>query len=410
MRVTPRAMAPRALERAPRPQRHMSWRLSALWRSRHARGQFYQWAAVLVLLAVIGFMAVNAHKALTARHMHLGLAFLGNESGLSLAESILPFKSSDSFARALAAGLMNTIWISFVSLIFATLLGVLLGIARLSGNWLLSRMAAVYVEFFRNTPQLIQIVFWYMLFTLLPPARQALHAADWWYLSKRGLVLAWLEDAQAATLLLLALLAGLVAVGVFMTWCAGHRQRTGRGLPAGLLAALGLSAFMLLVWMLSGAPTRVSFPHLAGFNFRGGITLSPEFLALAMGLTLYFAAYIAEIVRSGIQSIGKGQIEAARALSLRGWRLYRYVILPQALRVVVPPLSAQYISLMKTSSLGVAIGYPELFNVTNSVVTASGHTLECIFVMGLIYLTMAIVISAAMNGLNRLIAWRGVRR
>lgn len=401
-------MLARELGRA--PIGHSSARPPTLWRSRRARGRFYQWAAVLALLALFGFMAFNAHEALAGRNMRLGLAFFGDESGLSLAESILPFKSSDSFAWALAAGLANTIWVSFVSLIFATLLGVLLGIARLSNNWLLSRMAAVYVEIFRNTPQLIQIVFWYMLFTLLPAAREAFHGGDWWYLSKRGLVLAWLEDGEAAAVLLLALLAGLIAVGVFLAWSGGRERRSGRSLPAGLMALIGLSAFMMLVWTLAGAPTSISFPHLAGFNFRGGVTLSPEFLALTMGLVLYFAAYIAEIVRSGIQSVGKGQVEAARALNLRGARLYRHVILPQALRVIVPPLSAQYISLMKTSSLGVAIGYPELFNVTNSVVTVSGHTLECIFIMGLIYLTMAVTISMAMNGVNRLIALRGARR
>ncbi len=401
-------MLARELGRAP-PVRS-SPGLPALWRSRHARGLFYQWGAALALLALFGFMAFNAHQALAVRNMRLGLAFFGDESGLSLAESVLPFKSSDSFAWALAAGLANTIWVSFVSLIFATLLGVMLGIARLSSNWLLSRMSAVYVEIFRNTPQLIQIVFWYMLLTLLPAARQAFHGGDWWYLSKRGLVLAWLEDGEAAAILLIALLVGLLAVSAFLAWSNARHRRTGRSLPSGLIALMGFCVFMVLIWTLTGTPTSISFPHLAGFNFHGGVTLSPEFLALVMGLVLYFAAYIAEIVRSGIQSIGKGQIEAARALNLRGAHLYRHIMLPQALRVIVPPLSAQYISLMKTSSLGVAIGYPELFNVTNSVVTVSGHTLECIFVMGMIYLAMAVTISMAMNGVNRLIALRGSRR
>lgn len=375
------------------------------WRSRRVRARAYQIVLALGVLALLFYMGRNAGQALAARGMSIGFGFLTNQSGFTLAESVLPFHSTDDFLRAFSAGLGNTLWVSAVSLVFATVFGVLLGIARLSSNWLLARVASAYVEAFRNTPQLIQIVFWYTLFTLLPGARQALHGGDWWYLSKRGLTVAWLADAAAAWVLLAAAVLGWIAIKAIARWIERRRHR----LPRYAVPAV-CAAWIVAVWFALGAPSALDRPHLAGFNFEGGKTLSPEFLALALGLILYFSAYIAEIVRSGIQSVSRGQIEAAKALNLRGSLLYRRVVLPLALRVIVPPISAQYISLIKTSALGVAVGYPELFNVTNSIMTASGHTLECLFIMGCVYLVLALLVSAAMNLFNRAVAMRGTQR
>ncbi|WP_353173801.1 amino acid ABC transporter permease [Paracandidimonas soli] len=391
-----------------RPDTPFSWR--GLWRSQRMRGYFYQVLVVAGMAAIILFMVGNALQSMAAKGMRIGLGFLSNEAGFTLAESVLPFGPTNTFLQAFVAGLGNTLWVSFVSLIFATLLGVLVGMARLSSNWLVSRGAAVYVEIFRNTPQLIQIVFWYTLFTLLPGARQAWHGMDWWFLSNRGLVLAWPEDRHAFTIVALALAAGLGGVYFFAKWADQRQRSTGQRLPVLVLSMAGLIAVGLLAWLATGAPTAIEYPRLTGFNFRGGITLSPEFLALALGLVLYFAAYISEIVRSGIQSVGKGQIEAGRAVGLHGFELYRHIILPQALRVIVPPVTAQYISLIKTSALGVAVGYPELFNVSNSIMTLSGHTLECVIIMGLVYLLLALGVSSLMNVFNRAVALRGAAR
>lgn len=390
------------------PPAKLGWK--GLWRSQRARGRFYQILAVASILAVILFMANNAARAMAAKGIRVGLDFLFSEAGFSMAESVIPFQPTDTFLQAFVAGLSNTLWVSFVSLIFATLLGVLLGIARLSSNWLISHASTVYVEVFRNTPQLMQIVFWYTLFTLLPGARHAWHGMDWWYLSNRGLVLAWPADRPAFALILLTLVAGVVGIVFFAKWADRRQRRTGQPLPVAALSVVGLAAAIALVWLLTGAATAIEYPKLMGFNFRGGITLSPEFLALSLGLVLYFAAYISEIVRSGIQSVGKGQIEAGRAVGLQGSELYRHIILPQALRVIVPPVTAQYISLFKTSALGVAVGYPELFNVSNSIMTLSGHTLECVIIMGMVYLLLALSVSSLMNMFNKAVALRGAAR
>jgi general L-amino acid transport system permease protein len=370
------------------------------------RGLVYQIGAVALVVVVAAYMAINAEDALARRGIHFGFNFLFQAAGGSIGNTLLPFTATDSFFRAFLAGLINTLWVSAVSLVCATLLGMLLGIARLSSNWLVAKFASVYIECFRNTPQLVQIVFWFALITSLPHVRQAWHLSDWAYLSNRGLVIAWPAEHALVFWLGLAFLLG-IALSVFVTRRADARQRrTGRVLPVfwiGLALVLGVP---FVVWLLAGAPTALDMPHLRGFSFHGGVSLSGEFLALALGLSLYIAAYIAEIVRSGIQSVSRGQIEAGRAIGLDGANLYRKVIMPQALRVIVPPVTAQYISLVKTSSLGVLIGYPELFNVTNTVITLSGHTIESVLIMGLVYLLIALAISAAMNVYNKAIAIR----
>jgi len=400
-----------AVRSRPAPASHGPKRWRSLWRSRRTRGLVYQLAAVALLLLLIIFMSGNAAQSLASRGMQLGLGFLFSEAGFTLAESVIPFSGGDSFLLAFTAGLANTLWISFVSVIFATILGVLLGMARLSSNWLVSRLSTAYVELFRNTPQLIQIVFWYTLSTLLPSARQAWGVEGLVFLSNRGLTMAWPEDRSAFAIMLAALFLGVLAASGFARWADKHRQSTGRPLPVAAISLAGVAGILLATWLLLGRPMAIDAPKLGGFNFRGGITLSPEFLSLSLGLVLYFAAYISEIVRSGIQSVSRGQIEAGRAVGLRGGALYRRIILPQALRVIVPPVTAQYISLVKTSALGVAVGYPELFNVTNSIISISGHTLECVMIMGAVYLLLALTIAWFMNMFNRAVALRGsVRR
>lgn len=381
---------------------------SRFWHNARFRAWLYQGLALALVLVVVVAMFGNASHALASRGIRTGFAFLSSEAGFSISESLWPFSSTDSFFDAFLVGLSNTLWISAVSIVGATLLGLFLGVARLSSNWLVARMALVYVEIFRNTPQLIQIVFWYTLMAHFPGSRQAWHLFDWVYLGNRGLLVAWPADRTGFLATVVAFLFALTVAVMLSRRTA--RRSTARSSMRGCWPGAALVVGMpVLVWLATGGSTSMEFPRLQGFNFRGGLALSSEFLALSLGLSLYIAAYIAEIVRAGIQSVDRGQIEAGRAIGLRNFELLRRIILPQALRVIVPPVTAQYISLVKNSSLGVAVGYPELFNVTNSVIVASGHTLECVFIMGAVYLAVSLAIAVVMNACNRAITIRGAR-
>jgi general L-amino acid transport system permease protein len=280
-------------------------------------------------------------------------------------------------------------------------LGVLIGLGRLSSNWMVARLASSYVEVFRNTPQLVQISFWYLLVTRLPPPRQAWSLDGFGFLSNRGLILTMPAYDPAWPLVAAAAIIGAAAAWLFARLAAAHRRTTGRRLPVPAIAIALVAGLPAMTWLLAGGPIELDRPVLRGFNFHGGMTLPPEFIALFLGLSLYIAAFIAEIVRSGVQSVGRGQIEAARSIGLSGGDVQRWVILPQALRVIVPPAASQYVSLFKNSSLGVAIGYPELFNISNTVTTLSGHAIECVLIMAGIYLLISLVIAVLMNIYNQ---------
>ena len=389
-----------AARRGPPPKRP-PLTLKGLWHNVGFRNVGYQALVVAAILGTAVYLVGNAQTAMEQRGIATGFGFLLDEAGFDIGEAPIAFDSGDTFLRAYAAAVLNTLKVSVFSIVLATILGVVLGIARLSRNVLIAKLSSAYVEIFRNTPQLVQIIFWYTVITQLPPPRQALSLFDLAFLTNRGFIVAWPEPHRAYLWALLALAgAGLAAV-FLLRWAESSRRRHGRRLPVLSWIVALLVGAPLLAWILGGAPTAVSIPALRGFNFVGGLALSPEFLALLLGLSLYIAAFIAEIVRSGIQSVGKGQIEASRAIGLRSSDTYRKVVLPQALRVIVPPTAAQYVSLVKNSSLGVAIGYPELFNVNNTIVTLSGHTVEAIGMMMAIYLSISFAIAVIMNLYNR---------
>ncbi|WP_119165549.1 amino acid ABC transporter permease [Algihabitans albus] len=346
----------------------------------------------LALLAVTAFR--NARQALEERGISTGFGFLDEPSGFALSESIIPFDPGASVAQAFLAGLANTVYVSLSAIILATVLGVLIGLARMSRNRLLSVFAGLYVELFRNTPQLIQIIFWYTFIIMLPNIRNAFDFGGGFYLSNRGLALAWLADPTAGALAATALGVGFVTALILL--CLPGRRRW-RGKAIALCIALPL-----LLLAVSVALFGISRPELTGFNFTGGVVVSPEFLALFLGLGCYIASFIAEIVRAGLTSVDKGQIEAADTLGLPTGKVLLSVKIPQALRVIVPVAAAQYISLVKNSSLGVAIGYPELFNVSNSLATLTGQAIECVAIMGVLYLLTAIGMSALANGFNKM--------
>ena len=383
------------------PPRRPPLTFDGLWHNLGFRSLLYQ---VLVIAAVIGaaiYMIGNAQVAMEKRGISTGFGFLSEEAQFAIGESLIAYDSSDTYLRAYVVAVLNTLKVSALSVIGATFLGTIIGIARLSSNWIVARFASAYIELFRNTPQLVQIIFWYTLATRFPHPSQALNLFDWAYFSNRGLAMAWPAANAAYGWVALALAVALIAAYGIVRGADIHRRRTGNAIPVlwwnvGLIA--GLPA---LVWIVGGAPTEMDIPKLGRYNFVGGIALSPEFLALLLGLSLYIAAFIAEIVRSGIQSVSRGQIEAARAVGLGRVDLYAKVILPQALRVIVPPATAQFVSLTKNSSLGVAIGYPELFNVNNTIITLSGSTIECIGIMMAVYLTIAFTIAVIMNLYNK---------
>ena len=392
----------RARRRRPPPKRP-PLSPSGLWHNVGFRGVLYQALVIVLVIVAVVYLVGNAQEAMTALGIATGFGFLVEESGVAIGETVIRYDPDDSYTRAYAAAVLNTLRVSIVSVVLATILGTLLGIARLSGNWLLAKLSALYVEGFRNTPQLVQIVFWYTLVVSMPSARQAMSPFEGVYLSNRGLNLAWPVADPVQGWMALAFALGCVGAWGSARWAGRRRRRTGRPFPVvgwGVALVVGLP---LAAWLAGGAPTAMEVPAMRGFNYRGGLALSPEFLALLLGLSLYIAAFIAEIVRSGIQSVDRAQIEAAKSIGLGKVDIYRKVILPQALRVILPPAAAQYVSLSKNSSLGTLIGYPELFNINNQIVTLSGHTIEAIGIMMAVYLTISFTIAAAMNLYNRAI-------
>ena len=393
---------PAALKRHEPRLRHAGTGLLDIWHNLTFRAWLYQVVVVASILLGAVYLVGNAQTALQNLGISTGFEFLSEPAGFDIGETPIAFQSTDSFARAYAVAVLNTLKVASIAIILATVIGVAIGIARLSSNIVIRSLASGYVELFRNTPQLVQLIFWYAVVTQLPPVRQAISLADIAFLSNRGLVMPWPVEANVfAAMIGAVILSGLLA-NLLIRRTDRQRRMTGRKNPALLpMASAIVLAPPLVIWIAAGAPSEVSMPQLQGFNFRGGMTLSPEFIALLLGLSLYIAAFIAEIVRSGIQSVGRGQIEAARAIGLGRTDIYRKVVLPQALRVMVPPAAAQYVSLVKNSSLGVAIGYPELFNVNNTIVTLSGHTVEAIGIMMAIYLTISFSIAILMNLYNR---------
>jgi general L-amino acid transport system permease protein len=374
----------------------------AFWRD----DRFIQAAVQVIVVAVVAGLLYLAFRnmadSLARQGVTLGFGFLENAAGFDLGESLIPYSNSDTFARALLAGLLNTLLVSALGIALSTVLGVAVGIARLSGNWLVNRLAWLFVELMRNVPLLVLLIFIYTAFFLkLPRVRQAISVGPI-YLSNRGVAIPWGEPTESWSLYL-ACFAGAVVVAVLVVFGLRWWQaRSGRPKPIALPALavwLGLAAIGWFI--LPQPPLRLTQPEIAGFNFKGGRTLTPEFMALLLGLVIYTAGFIGEVVRAGIQSVPKGQIEAARALGLNGRRTLQLIIFPQALRVIVPPLTSQYLNLTKNSSLAVAIAYPDLFGVAGTVINQTGRAVEVIAIVMIVYLSVSLFTSVLMNWYNR---------
>lgn len=375
------------------------------------RAVLYQVLTIGVVVAIGGYLVHNTLTNLSARDIATGFGFLEREAGFDISETVIDYTPADTYGRVILAGLMNTLKVSIIGIVLATLLGTLIGIARLSNNWLLAKLANVYVEGLRNIPLLLQLFFWYALIqTTLPHPRDAMQPIEGVFLSNRGFRYPFPVWDTGWTLALVGLVVAAVA-----TWWLNRRAtriqgETGRR-PNVLLPAIGLFiAVPVVLWAVGGAPTAIDVPELTGFNFRGGARVTPEFAALLFGLTLYTAAFIAEIVRGGILAVPFGQTEAAVAIGLRRGLVMRLVLLPQALRVIIPPLTSQYLNLAKNSSLAIAIGYPDLVATANTTINQTGQAVEGVAIIMAVYLTVSLSISAFMNWYNGHIALRGGRK
>ena len=368
--------------------------------------------AILYQVAVLGFVGLlgwylfnNTVDNLKRQSIATGFGFLAKEASFEIGESLIPYSAADLYMRALLVGVLNTIKVAFIGIVLTIILGTFMGIARLSKNWLVSKLAAVYIEVMQDIPILLQLFFWYSFFyDILPAPRQAIEPMKGVFMSNRGLVFAAPEWDPAYAYVLAAFAAGCIAAYVLRRWARKRRECTGEPFPVWPLALALVIGLPLVVWLLAGAPLRMSIPELRGFNFAGGLSLSPEFAALLLGLVLYTAAFVAEIVRSGIQAIGKGQTEAAMAIGLKPGQVLSLVILPQALRVIIPPLTSQMLNLTKNSSLAVAIGFPDFVSVASTTINQTGQAIEGISLIMLVYLCFSLLTSLFMNWYNKKMA------
>lgn len=377
--------------------------LSSLWYSARLRAWAAQMALVAGVVLLISWIAGNTATNLAERGIRTGFDYLWRPARFPISETVVTYSPSDSFFWAYVVGLANTLWLSLIAIVLATVLGLFVGLARRSVHPLLSRLAGIYVTTLRNIPLIVQLLCWYGVATSLFPApREALQPLPGLYLSIRGVYAPSLSLAPTGGLFLLTCILLLIAaVG------AGWRYPqpgTGRR-PLSLLVAIAIWAVVsAILFKALDMPIGLEFPELKGLNFRGGTTLSPEFAAIIIGLTIYTSAFIGEIIRGGIEAVGKGQWEGARALGLSERHIMFKVVLPQALRIIVPPMTTQYLSTVKNTTLAVAVGYPELGLVVNTVINQTGQAIESIMVMLGVFLTISLSVAFFMNWYNARVA------
>ncbi len=377
-----------------------------VWNDPAYRAIFVQVTTVILIAAFVWYVASNTIHNLQKENIASGFAFLDRTAGFAITTSLIEYTDQSTYGRAFLVGLLNTILISVLGIVCATVLGFLVGVARLSSNWLVAKLATAYVEIIRNTPLLLQIFFWYFaVLRALPPARQSLEAFHIMFLNIRGLYLPRPIFGSGFEAVPIAFLGAVALASVLRRWARGRFEATGHLFPAGW-AGLGLIVGLpLLAFTFAGFPLAWDYPRLQGFNFTGGLVIVPEFVSMLLGLTIYTASYIAEIVRGGILAVSHGQTEAAAALGLSRLRTLRLVVIPQAMRVIIPPLTSQYLNLTKNSSLGAAIAYPELVHVfMGTVLNQTGQAIETVGVGMLVYLTISLSISFGMNLYNRKMA------
>ncbi len=383
--------------------------ISALWSERRARQYVFQLLTLGAVALVAWLAADNAITQLERQNIASGFGFLDEMSGFGISQSLIAYSEESSYGRALLVGLLNTLLVAVLGIIGATIIGFIIGVARLSSNWLISGFATLYIEIIRNIPLLLQIFFWYFaVFGPLPGPRESLSVGESFYLNSRGFYMPAVSFESAMIWVGMVFLLGVIGVIVLHHMAERHMQSTGDRWPVGhwmLLVLVGLPA---LAFVATGMPMALSFPEFKGFNFQGGLHINREFMALLLALMIYTAAFIAEIVRAGILSVQRGQVEAGLSLGLHRAFVLRKIIIPQAMRVIVPPLTSQYLNLTKNSSLAVAIAYPDLVSVfTGTVLNQTGQAVEVIFITMTIYLMISLSAAWAMNLYNAYLLRRG---
>ena len=371
-------------------------------RSQALRGLAFQAIAVALVAFGVWYLAHNTLANMQARGIKSGFDFLFQPAGFDIGESLVPYDALNPVWQAFLVGIANTLRVALVGVVLATILGTLIGIGRFSRNAIVRTLCYAYVEVFRNIPVLLQLLTWYLLFAeLLPPMLEAVSVGDIFYLSKAGLSFPIPLWGSGVAVTAGGAVLGFLLAALYRRWARRQFERTGEPRSMVLVPAAIVVAAGLVGWLVAGAPTAWSIPKPEGFVMEGGASASPEFLAVLLGLVLYTAAFIAEVVRSGIASVSHGQVEAAGSLGLTRAHSMRLVVMPQALRVIIPPITSQYLNLTKNSSLAVAIGYPDVVSIANTVLNNTGRAVECIAIIMAVFLTTSLSTSAFMNWYNR---------
>jgi general L-amino acid transport system permease protein len=370
---------------------------------RGSAGALILQSALLLILAVLAAFVVHNVLANVARfNIHMGFGFLARPAGFEIAMHLIAYSAQSTYAAAFLVGVLNTLLLAVTSSVIATVMGFSIGLLRLSTNRLVSFAALSYVEIVRNIPLLLQLFFWYFaVLGTLPQPRQSIGFFGLAYLNRRGLSVASLRPDSGFAVFAAALALGIACWIGFARLSRRHRIETGEPTKLRWAGPAGLVGLMVLARLIAGTPFSVERPELAGFNFHGGTLVIPEFLAMIVGMSVFGAAFIAEIVRGGVLAVPRGQTEAALALGLRRWQIYRRIVIPQAMRVIVPPMATQYILILKNSSLGAAIAYPDLMLVTGTVLNQTGQPIDIMAITMAIYLALCLGIATAGNALNR---------
>jgi general L-amino acid transport system permease protein len=378
----------------------------APWRDPRVRSIVYQVLTLIVFVLLVVYFVDNTLTNLRRQGIAAGFNFLDRTAGFDIGFSLIEYSAVSTYGRAFWVGLLNTLLVSAIGVVLATILGFVIGLARLSTNWLIARLAIVYIETIRNIPLLLQLLFWYFaVLQALPHPRDSVAIGGTVFLNNRGLTIPLAMVGEGVGVTPVALVVAVLAVIFLGRWAKRRREATGRPFHTVLASVSLLLGLPLLAFLLLGPPVSFEYPEMGRFRLQGGLTLVPEFVALLTGLTIYTAAFIAEIVRGGIMAVSHGQIEAASALGLRPTQTLRFVVIPQALRVIIPPLTSQYLNLTKNSSLAVAIGYPDLVSiVAGTTLNQTGQAVEAIAMTMAVYLTLSLLISAFMNWYNRQMA------
>jgi general L-amino acid transport system permease protein len=388
---------------SPSPSKSKTHASIPLWRDERVLTAVAQVVSAIIVIGGLIWVGVNVLEAAEQRGLSLGFDFINEPAGFPISESLIPYDDSFSFGTAFLVGLLNTLKVSVIGIILATILGTIVGIARLSTNWIVNKIALAYIEIHRNIPLLVLLFVWYFaIFNKLPPATEGLELPGPIFLNQRGLYLSWPRLTETGGAFAISLLVGLILAFIAWIFLRRLRERTGRSTYfAGVSFAIILVSIVLGMALSAWQPLWIDIPVFEGFNFSGGLRLTPEFAALLVGLVMYSAAFIAEVVRAGIQAVDLGQMEAAKAVGLKPMQTLGLVIIPQAMRIIIPPMISQFLNLTKNSSLALAIGYADLFNVGRIMINQAGRAVPIFGMIMLTYLIISVIVSVVLNFYNR---------